>query len=136
MGYETKLYIVTKSNKTITNFYGEKIDMGREINGKKMYYAECICQFDLSKCYSVSDVMREYPPTDCFIYADDGNTMIIEDMYGSPLTEIPIEDAIDIIEEALDEEYYRRYVPILAALKALNADKEHWRELVVLHYGY
>lgn len=136
MGYESKLYVIEKGKKTIVNFDGKEIDMGEEINGKKMYYAHFICQFDLSKCYPVSDIMTDYPPTDSFIYADDGNTRIIKDCYGTSLKEIPIEDAINIIEKAASKEYYRRYIPVLATLKALNADREHWRELAVLHYGY
>ena len=122
MGYESRLYVVDKTNGKIS---------GR--NGVR-YWADVIATFNLCKVYGVSDKMREYPETDCFIYADDGNTEIVEDRYGDVMKEIPIEDAIKIIEEASMHDGYRRYAPCLALLKSF--DKIQWRNLVVLHYGY
>lgn len=119
MGYESRLYVVDKCDK----FSFEDRCCG-----------EVIAMFNLCKVYSVSDKMRQYPETDCYIYADDGNTHIIEDRYGDIMREIPIEDAIKIIEEASENDYYRRYAPCLALLKSF--DKSQWKNLVVLHYGY
>lgn len=50
------------------------------------------------------------------------------------LPKTPIEDAIKIIEEASENDDYRRYAPCLALLKSF--DKSQWKNLVVLHYGY
>lgn len=138
MGYETKLFIVEKSNRFFTNRKTGKKEKfsGEIINGKEMFYADLIATFDLCKCYSVSNVMREYPDTDSYIYMDDGNTRLIEDRYGEPLKEIPLADAIEILEEAANEDNYRRYVPCLALLNALEEDKNKWGEILVLHYGY
>lgn len=123
MGYESKLYVI------------EKTSVGQYISGKTMYYAQLICIFDLGKCYHVSNAMREYPNTNSYIYSDD-DAKILEDKYGNALTEIPLKDAINIIEAAQSKDNYRRYVPALAALKALEANKDSWGELVILHYGY
>lgn len=138
MGYETKLFIVEKGNRTITNWKtGEKVKLvGEIINEKEMYYAHLIASFDLCKCYSVSDVMLKYPDTDSYIYMDDGNTKLIEDLYGEPLKEIPLADAVEILEEAASEDEYRRLAPCLALLEALYNNKDKWGEIVVLHYGY
>ena len=130
MGYESILYVVLSY----------KIDDAwstREINGKQMVWGDVVATYDLCKCYPVSDKMRHYPPTSRYIYADDGDTMITEDRYGAPLTEIPLRDAIRIIEKAQreDEYGYWRYAPCLAMLKAF-AKAEEADSLAVLHYGY
>lgn len=120
MGYETKLYVVDKSDHI-------------EQNGLR--WGDTIAVFDLCKSYPVSDKMRHYPPADCYVYADDGNTMITEDCYGEPLREIPLKDTIQIIQEATEQDgYYRRYAPLLGLLKGFK--EEDWDKLVVLHYGY
>lgn len=77
--------------------------------------------------------------TDCYIYADDGNTKILEDMYGDALKEASIEDVICVLEEAINNgEQYRRLFPLLSALKVFNEQKKNdvWDNIVVLHYGY
>lgn len=138
MGYETKLFIVEKGYRVVINWKtGKKEKLNGEIiNGKEMFYAKLIATFDLSKCFFVSDVMREYPDTDNFVYMDNGNTRLIEDSYGEPLKEIPLVDAIKILKEAANEDNYRRYAPCLALLEALYNNKGKWGEIVVLHYGY
>ena len=138
MGYETKLFIVEKGNRFFTNRKTGKKEkfIGEIINGKEMFYADLIASFDLCKCYPVSDAMRRYPDTDSYIYMDDGNTKLIEDRYGEPLKEIPLADAVEILEEAASVEDYRRFTPCLALLEALYNNKDKWGEIVVLHYGY
>lgn len=124
MGYESKLYIVEKSS------YDDPSDKG-------MRYSQVIAMFDLCKFYPLSCVVNTYPKTECYFYADDGNTKVLEDKYGDPLREIPIDDVIDILEGALiDGSMYRRIYPVLATLKELNEHPLQWKELVVLHYGY
>lgn len=122
MEYESKLYIVQKSC------------VYDVIDGKKMIFAEVVATFNLCKVYDVASKLLEYNNTNCFIYADDGNTRILEDKYGKALKEIPIYDAIKIIEEAAKTDDYRRFAPCLALLKGFKQDE--WSNLVVLHYGY
>lgn len=126
MGYESIIYVVNK----IGTFH-------EDIN---LRYAEEIAKVDMRAIYPISDVLRKYPRTDCFIYADDGNTEITEDRYGKPLTEIPIPNLITIItdvmevERGMGKETYRRYIPLLNLLKGF--DLNEWEDLVALHYGY
>lgn len=123
MGYESRFYIVNK------------LPFGKKINGKQMFYAEKIAAFDMSVVRSISDVIRDYPKTDCYIYADDGNTEIVKDDYDEELTEISVKDLIEITENAIKrDDYYRRYAPFLNTLKGFNT--KDWDNLVVLHYGY
>lgn len=126
MGYESRLYVVIK------NDWG----FGENKNGKTLNYAETIAEFNLCKVYPVSDKMRRYPDTDVYIISDDGNTAIFEDMYGSPLKEIPIKDAISILGQAMENDGYRRYKPCYEMLKALDESMGEGGNLVVLHYGY
>ena len=91
MGYESKLYVVDKHHWKWSN----------------ESWGEVVASFDLCKVYNLD--FKKYPLTDCYIYADDGNTEIRED-------------------------YYRRYQPCLSLLKGFNPND--WEDLVVLHYGH
>lgn len=121
MGYESRLYVVRK-----TGYFGYNTNLR---------YAQKIAVFNLCKVPTVSEKMRKYKSTDAFVYADDGNTEITEDCYGEPLREIPLADAIKILEYAEQtEDYYWRYRPCIAFLKAIKECKQC--DIVVLHYGY
>lgn len=124
MGYESKFYVVDKQ------------PFGKEINDKHMFYGEKIAEFNMARIYPVSDIIRGYPKTDCYVYADDNKTEIVKDCYGAELTEISIEKLIEIVEYAIkkNDYYYKRYNPFLMMLKGF--DKSDWNNLVVLHYGY
>lgn len=126
MGYESKLYVVKKSRMR---------EMVSDDFPVPMYWGEVIAVFNLCKMGDhVSAKFRNYPNTDAYIYADDGNTRITEDLYGDPLTEIPVPDAIRILEEAAAQVHYRRYAPCIQLLKGFNL--QQWDKLVVLHFGY
>lgn len=123
MGYESKIYIVEK---------------GHKFKGETHFYSPVIAVFDLGKFYDVSDFMRRCPATDCYFYADDGDTMVLEDRYNDPLTETTVDKMVEILEKAKTGEYgfHRRITPLLSTLKALQEERYKWGELAVLHYGY
>ena len=124
MGYESKLYVVQKM---------------RWINEKKKTFAQVIAMFNMGKYYSLSDVLRNKPETNCYFYADDGNTQITEDRYRKPLTESDIKTVIDILEKDIAKgECYRRISPLLSTLKTIEEQREKgiWDDIVILHYGY
>ena len=120
MGYESKIYIVEKTRSR----YDENSGV----------WAKVVAMIDMGKVYPLSDQLKKSPKTDCFIYADDGNTLILEDCYGDPLTETSISKAIDMVEKAMKMDGYWRYHILLAALKA--AEKYSSPNTVVLHYGH
>ena len=118
MGYESRIYVVEKSG-----FFSD--------DGKR--WAEIISMFNACKFPRLLEVFKKN--TDCFIYADDGNTRIVEDRYGDKLTEAPLSDVIKFLENEVQRgETYRRIKPLLALLKGF--DMEQWDNLVCLHYGY
>lgn len=124
MGYESQLFIVKKNSCLI-----------QEIDGKERVWGEVIATFDLCKAYEVSDKMRRFPATDCYIYAVGADVRITDDMYGQELREVPLEDACRILREAWKQEDYQRYEVCYMMLKAF-ADNGCHDDLVVLHYGY
>ena len=121
MGYESKFYIIQKSN--LPNS-GD--------NGKK--WGNVIASFDMCKI-GASSWLSKYPETEHYFYADDGNTEVIEDDYGEPLREIPINDLINILENDSELVHYRRFKPFLALLKGFDQNQFD-NNLVVLHYGH
>lgn len=120
MGYESKLIVIDKSD-----------IFDNELN---MRFGEKIATFDLSKVPSVARDVRNYPDTDTYFYADDGDTQVAKDAYGQPLKEIPIPDMIQILERAAVGENYRRYAPCIQMLKGF--DLSQWKNIVVLHFGH
>lgn len=123
MGYESRIYIIEKRNVRVEEL------------GKR--WGDDIARFELGKVYNLSDILRNKPATDCYVYADDGNTRIVEDRCGQPLTEVSIPEAIKAIETVIARGEECRTLPLLlTTLKALNEQKDRYRELAVLHYGH
>ena len=126
MGYESKIYIVRK---TTSKGFDE---------AENKFYAQKIAEFNMCKFPALADSLRYKPITDCYIYADDGNTPIVEDCYGEPLTEATPQFVVECLEKYIagGGDYYRVY-PLLACLKAFEERKVQWGDdLVVLHFGY
>ena len=122
MGYESKLYVVRKFDNILNEEKG---------------WAQVIAMFDMCKFYELSNAMRTRPKTDCFIYADDEDTKILEDKYGEELTEASPQYVIDILESFLEENKdYWRVFTLLAFLKSLVKIVGQDKNIVVLHYGY
>lgn len=122
MGYESKIYVVTKSDLKDEN---------------DMRYANLIAMFDMGKYPTLSGVFKKQ--TDCYIFADDGNTKILEDRYGASLTEANIDDVIRVLEDNVySEEPYRRTLPLLVTLETIKSQVEskYWNNVAILHYGY
>ena len=122
MGYESKLYIAEKTSL-------------KDDDGKK--YARVIAMFDMCKIGNLVNIFED--KTDCYFYADDGNTKILEDKYGDAIREATIEDVVYVLEEAVDSgEDYRRIFPLLSTLQTFYEQQKNgiWDDLIVLHYGY
>lgn len=119
MGYESKIVIVRKGHLT---------------RDDGMRYASKLAEFTLGKVYGISDKIRTMPKTDCYYYADDGDTQITADRYGEALAEITVTDLIKIIQDdMLDSDYYL-YPILLATLKEFKRFGDS--RIVCLHYGY
>ena len=122
MGYESRIYVVDKKD----HFLDEEKCWG-----------EIIAMFNMCNYSPVADFMREQPATDCYIFADDGITHILEDRYDKPLTEASLSDVITILEKELKNgDEYRRTRPLLDMLRSLNDEAHKFKNLRLLHYGY
>ena len=122
MGYEQKFFIV---DNTTTK--------GLENPDKS--FAQVIAMYDNCKDDRLSHFVNTHgKDSNCFIFADDGNTEVVEDEYGKPMKEIDIDLLIEYLEEHTDD--YRRYGPFLALLKAFQGASEDFRDLKILRFGY
>ena len=120
MGYESKLIVIDKTD--IFN------------NDLHMIFSMRIATFDLCNVPSIARDVRNYPNTNAYFYADDGNTRVTEDLYGEPLKEVPVPDMIKILEKAAICDSYRRYAPCIQMLRGF--DLSQWGNIVVLHFGH
>lgn len=122
MGYDSKIYVVSKSTAPLYNGQGKN-------------FAQIIATYDICVFPPFQRMFTQ--PTDCYIYADDGNTQILTDKYGQPLTEARIDEVVSCLENLSNEDKaYRRVPPLLAMLKAFRDDEKVWESLAVLHYGH
>lgn len=131
MGYESRIYVVDKHE-------------GLQCPSDKKLWGEVLSMTNLSKWSSVAEFFNKKPVTDCYIYADDGNTAITEDRYGKELTECSIDDFYDFLMGVSSEYYYlsnedrkyRRYLPLLKLIEGYKLSKDRYENLFILHYGY
>ena len=117
MGYESKLYVVKESDLKIPSD-----------NGK--VWAQVVGMIDLCVCYSIVDVFTR--EANGYIYADDGNTRIEEDKYGSPLGVANLDEVIEKLKEIVKDTDYHRAKVALAFLKGVQKSMP---DCVVYHYG-
>jgi len=119
----SRLYIVQKSDCESIKEQGKR-------------YAKVIAMFELCGCWKIRDVFTQ--DTDCYIYAHDGETILVEDCYGAALKEISIDDLIKHIHKMRGEDKnYRRIPPLMGMLEGFKKDHgDPWGELAVLHCEY
>ena len=121
MGYESKIYIVNKSNSRIGN--------------DTKLYAQVVVMFDLCKMGCSNGFHKLFDKeTDCYFYADNGDTQVLEDRYGDTIKECNIEDLKEWLKEQVKKSDYRRIKPFYNLVKSFN--KKDWQNLAILHYGY
>lgn len=134
MGYESKLYFVRTSPHAL---HGEH----------EHRYAEKIVEINMCKVGGMPSCFKR--PTNWFIFADDGNTEILEDKYEQPLYECEIEDLYQWLVNTMDADQstYRRFPLLLSILEGFGDVeyseagfylklKPEWAGLKVLHFGY
>ena len=130
MGYDSRIYIVEKSRYAVPmNVVIDGEDYGERIWG------QVIASMELGVYPTVSNLMCSKPETDMYIFAHDGNTMIVEDRYGKVMTECSVEELLEVVQKDIDQgEDYRRIFPLYGLLKGFNTNQ--WDNLRVLHYGH
>lgn len=120
MGYESRIYVIDKCE-------NEELKQGNK------FWGQIVASFDLSRVHDqVLTAINKYPKSDCYIFCD--GEKCTTDNYGDEFTEIPIEDMIELLEDAEITDHYRRYLPCIGLLKGFR--KKDWENLVVIHFGY
>lgn len=131
MGYESRIYVVS----TNTDF---KYWNGKPYGNKIAIFD--LCNMGIEKYNGVKFTELFDKVNDCSIYADDGNTEIIEDNYGDKLFyTTDIEKVISWLEASEANDSYRRAELFLNFLKVLNQQIKAnvWmNEIRLVHYGY
>ena len=124
MGYEQKFYFVDiTTSKGVTN-------------GKDKNWAEVIAMFDYCKDYELNDFVRSVgKDSNCFIFADDGNTEVCVDDYGDPLVMVDVDIMLGYLTYHKDSEY-RRYKLFYDMVKSFSENKSKFRNLAILRYGH
>lgn len=127
MAYEHRIFIVEKTHQG----YEPKLDK---------WFGKVMCVFNLGVMEEMHDIVKKYGPTDQFIYQPgNGDEEVVEDMYGDPLTEIPVEGLMWDLRYLIENGHVsnRTIYPLLAALAHCKYDMQHaHRDIVCLHFGY
>ena len=122
MGYESRLYIVEKTEQ-------------RNFNDRQ--WARVIATIELGKVYPFSDWFRKKKETRCFFYDTDGNTEIFEDHCGDILKEASLSATLSQLERvSKTDDYWRYKVAIDLIISILNASAGLTTDIVVLHFGH
>ena len=123
MGYEHRIYIVDKTN--VKDPFENK------------YYGDTLAIFNLGKFNEFNFFTK---PTDCYVYAEDGNTKILKDDYGEPLLELSLTETSNLTKELIKTfgSINSRLIPFIAALDSFIEQQQAGRHhnLVCLHCGY
>ena len=124
MGYEQKFYFVDISrSKGVSNCQDKN-------------WAEVIAMFDYCKDSRLADFVRRVgKDSNCYIYADDGNTEVCVDDYGDPLMLIDVDYMLGYLAGNKDDEY-RRYSLFYDMVKSFSENKSKFRNLAILRYGH
>ena len=107
----------------------------------KKRYADVLAIFNLGKIsWKLEDWFYRQRETYCYIYADDGDTVLLEDACGDPLKEIDLIDLRDALLEEMErcEDHYSDSLWVLVngvlQMLLLKYGFKHDR-IVCLHYG-
>lgn len=130
MGYDSKIYVVEKSRYNTPM----KVVIDGEDYGDRVW-GQVVASMELGVYPTVSNYMNSKPETDCYIYAEDGNTMIVTDRYNKVMTECSLTELLEVVAKEVDEGVdYRRVFPLYSLLKGF--DLRQWDNLRVLHFGH
>ena len=115
MGYESRVYIVKKSNSSD--------------------FAQEIAKFNCCKMQEGwADLFDKQFNGE--LYADDGNTLIKKDKYGKELKYTDFPTVIAWLEKEVEKGDYRRLKPLLSLLKGFDLSQWTDGEMQIVHYGY
>lgn len=141
MGYESKIFIVRKSNLAPDTFGSAKgltfamkiaeINLGKVGGMPKCFYLEPVDGSEKDKKPRV---------TKHFIYDSDGDTPLIKDKYGDNLAECTPKELLKWVTRAIEHgDFWGELHLLKAMLTEIVEDQEDigcWNSVICLHYGY
>lgn len=119
--YESKIYIVAP-----TEQYSR--DAGK-------CFAEIIAVFNLGSVHTLIDINERYGPTNYYVYADDGDTRVMYDMYGEELRELTVDQLILELSIHMTVTFNNRVSVLLSTLRDIRELYDD-NTILCLHYGY
>jgi hypothetical protein len=128
MGYESRLYIVRKTD--IPAWKDKK---------EKFNYAETMATYEMGVFPPFQILFnKEGSETKHFICV--GDKEVIKDMYGDPLREASLIDVIDCLGQGTllndGASRYRKIKPLMALLQEFHKIENDYYQLAVFHYGH
>jgi hypothetical protein len=160
MGYEIKLIIgraslltsdeikrdLEKPFKDGSGYEYAKDEKGGYVKtGRKEHYFQVYATLDLCKLGYQEDELnsliarshkegaRQAKTAFHYFYADDGNTQIVEDRYGSKMWPVPVGDVLNAVQRCEDATKYRRLMWAIALLTSMKDDPQG---VSVMFYGH
>ncbi len=118
--YESRIYIVAPT--------------GQRDSKSGKCFAETLAVFNLGYVDTLEDATERYRPTNYFVYADDGETEILEDEYGKELRELSVDELIKGLRIG-GMAVSRRAATLLGSLVIIR-ELYNKNDIVCLHYGY
>jgi hypothetical protein len=125
MGYESRLYVIRKTN---------------VMADKGFKYAETMVIYEMGKFPPFQELFgRDSCPATKFCPCA-GDNYIVEDMYGDPLRERSLGEVIRCLEQVMAindcDAKYPRVLPLLALLREYQKIQNGWYDIAILHYGH
>ena len=130
MGYESRVYVIRKMD----------VPYAKDTRGFK--YAEVMAVYGMSKFQPFQQLFDKNCPVTkyAFFNIHGGGNLITEDMYGDPLRERSLGEAIDCLEQVIaqgdDLSEYPRIKPLLALLREYDEIQNSYYQFALLHYGH
>jgi hypothetical protein len=123
MGYESRLYVIRKTDVRVDGKYK---------------YAETLVEYEMGVFPPFQKLFNDGKRASTEYAPCRGDDYIVEDMYGDSLSEASIDEVLDFLDQliVLEGVHYERVDPLRALLGEYNKIQNNWYRLAILHYGH
>lgn len=132
MGYESKIYIVERSE------YENRITGEKEVSALKIADFDLCCMGYENAFYSVFNREIDFDMYLPGVNADGEEviTATREDCYGERMKMCDLSALLDVLRKYEAKEHYRRLPPLIAMLQAFVDGAGEWGELKAVRYAH
>jgi hypothetical protein len=123
MGYESKLYLIRKTDILAIGNYK---------------FAEILVEYEMGVFPPFQKLFNDGRRASTDYAPCRGDKYIVKDMYGDPLSEASVDEVLECLDQVvvLEGGNYERVLPLRAMLEEYNKIQNGWYQLAVLHYGH